>query len=218
MASHKGIPGEIPPPKRSILGVPGSRHRQYCRYDLKLDPSASNSANLSILQTALTEKLLALEANRQPSTLHDKNYGLWRDLKSSLSYVHEDLGDVDAQEKTLLEILSNPGPAGKDLPALQNLSALYHPQALGSLRTLVKVLWKQGKTAEAEEYVGQARASIDNLAGTQFAKYQQEERDALDRVVADLKCRIHFIIITLCTSSQEVEVFELDEYFRGGED
>ncbi|KAL4923671.1 uncharacterized protein BDV17DRAFT_276489 [Aspergillus undulatus] len=63
----------------------------------------------------------------------------------------------------------------------------YSPQALRTLRTLINALSKQGKSVEAEEFVAQASASIENLAGTQFTKYQQDKRNALDKVVAHLK-------------------------------
>ncbi|PLB54120.1 hypothetical protein P170DRAFT_431780 [Aspergillus steynii IBT 23096] len=186
--------------------------------DLKLDPSASNPAKLHTLQEALTEKLLTLEAASQPSTLHEQNYNQWQDLKSSLFHVHRGLGDKEEQEKILLEMINTPSAAGRDLAALHNLSALCEekgeyekaerlalevlpaiqghallgaasPQALGSLRVLIKAMWGQGKTAQADDYVKQASASIDNLVGTPFAKYQQEERDALVEVMAGMKSK-----------------------------
>lgn len=184
--------------------------------DMKLDASASDSTKLHDLDTALTQKLLSLEASSQPSTLHEQNYNQWQDLKSSLFLVQKGLGDIDKQEEILLEMANNPSPAGRDLAALHNLSALYEekgeyqkaeqlalvvlpaiqghallgaasPQALGSLRVLIKVLWGQGKTEEADAYMSQASASIDALVGTRFAKYQQDERDALMELTASLK-------------------------------
>ncbi|KAL4899984.1 hypothetical protein BDW74DRAFT_162461 [Aspergillus multicolor] len=185
--------------------------------DLKLDPSACNNTKLNALQATLAEKLSKAEASSKPSALHTTDYNTWKSLKSSQFHVHKGLGNVDEQEKVLLELVNNPGPGpfGRDLAALHNLSALYEekgqyeeaesnardalaaiqahprlgkdtPQALGSLRVLIKVLWKQGKAIEAKELVGLAQASINNLSGTPFAKYQQEETDALEKVVAEL--------------------------------
>ncbi|KAL4861733.1 hypothetical protein BDV12DRAFT_179821 [Aspergillus spectabilis] len=218
------IPGEITPPTGPFWAsldptIAGTVAAVLTPQDIdqsKLDPSATTTNKLDALQTALTAKLSSL-----PSNLHETDYDLWKSIKSSLFHIHKGLGNVDEQEKVLLESINNPGPStnsagGKDLAAIHNLAALYEekgqyadaeanarealsgieahprlgkdtPQALGSLRVLIKALSKQGKTAEAEQYVGQARASIDNLAGTQWAKYQQEENDALDKVVAELK-------------------------------
>ncbi|RDW69106.1 Tetratricopeptide repeat [Aspergillus mulundensis] len=223
--SSQAIPGEITPPSGpfwasldpTVASTVAAVLTPQELDNLKLDPSASNSTKLNALETALAAKLSNAETSSKPSTLHSTDYNTWKALKSSLFHVHKGLGNIDEQEKILLELVNNPGPGplGRDLAALHNLSALYEetgqykeaesnarkaltdiqahsrlgkdtPQALGSLRVLIKALWKQGKVVEAKEYVGQAQASISNLAGTPFAKFQQEETDALGKIVAEL--------------------------------
>lgn len=171
-----------------------------------LDPSLSNPEKLDLLEKTLIQKL----------PLVDNDYTSTQSLNSALFHIYRGTGDLEKQEKVLLQLVGNPSPNGPDLPALQNLAALYEdkgehakaeklaretlpllqghpvlgkdsPQSLGSLRILINALWKQGKTEEAEQVIQEARSSIDNLEGGQFAAYQQEEKDALDKVVAELK-------------------------------
>ncbi|KAE8356757.1 hypothetical protein BDV28DRAFT_65237 [Aspergillus coremiiformis] len=183
---------------------------------LNAEPTLSNPAKLELLEKTLSQKLLSLENTVKPSSLHEKDYATWQSLNSALFHVHRGTGDVEKQEKILLELVNHPGPSGQDLPALQNLARLYEekneyakaeklaretlpllqahpvlgkdsPQSLGSLRILIKALWKQGKTGEAENLIQEANGSIEKLAGTQFSAYQQEEKEVLSKIVGELK-------------------------------
>ncbi|KAE8312999.1 major facilitator superfamily domain-containing protein [Aspergillus transmontanensis] len=184
--------------------------------NINLDPTTPNATKLTILEQALTQKLQSLENAAKPTPLYEKDHPTWQSLKSALFHINRGTGDVEKQESLLLEQVNHPGPKGKDLAALQNLAGLYaekgeyekaerlaretvpalrehpvlgrdSPQVLGSLRILIKALAGQGKIGEAEGVIGEAEESIENLAGGQFEEHQQEERDALEKVVAGLK-------------------------------
>ncbi|KAK6812729.1 hypothetical protein RU639_011403 [Aspergillus parasiticus] len=184
--------------------------------NINLDPTTPNATKLTLLEQALTQKLQSLENAAKPTPLYEKDHPAWQSLKSALFHINRGTGDVEKQESLLLEQVNHPGPKGKDLAALQNLAGLYEekgeyekaerlaretvpalrehpvlgrdsPQVLGSLRILIKALAGQGKIGEAEGVIGEAEESIENLAGGQFEEHQQEERDALEKVVAGLK-------------------------------
>ncbi|RAQ50231.1 hypothetical protein AFGD_011601 [Aspergillus flavus] len=184
--------------------------------DINNHSTLSNPAKFELLEQALTRKLLSLEESANSSSLHDTDYPTWQRLNFALFHVLRGAGDAARQKETLLKLVHNPGPSGQDVAALQNLATLYEetgehaqaeklaketlpllrqhpalgqdsPQSLGSLRILIKALWKQGKEKEAEQVIQEASASIDRLAGGKFSDVQQEEKEALETVVADLK-------------------------------
>lgn len=57
------------------------------------------------------------------------------------------------------------------------------PQALGAMRTLVICVGRQGRYAEAQEWVKRCEAVIDAMAKTDFSKYVGDEKAALVREV-----------------------------------
>lgn len=56
----------------------------------------------------------------------------------------------------------------------------YSPQALGTMRCLIKCVGKQGRYDEAEEWVKKCEAAIEAMSGTDFKKYVPEEKEALE--------------------------------------
>ncbi|GAB1195467.1 hypothetical protein APSETT444_004726 [Aspergillus pseudonomiae] len=176
--------------------------------------------------TILEGKLLSLEECAKPSSLYDRDYPTWQRLHSALFHVIRGTGDADKQKDILLKLVGNAGPGGNDVVALQNLAALYEetgehdqaerlaketlpllqehralgldrPQSLGSLRVLIKALWKQGKVEEAKQVIQEACGSVDRLAEGQFSDFQQEEREALETAVADFE-EVNDRLLILC--------------------
>lgn len=82
--------------------------------------------------------------------------------------------------------------ARKVLPWLQghaHLGTADSPQALGSMRVLVKSIWMQARYAEAEEWIERCRLSIEKMGTGMFAKYQEDERAQFEAEVEVLKRR-----------------------------
>ncbi len=79
----------------------------------------------------------------------------------------------------------------RDLPALLRSTPLLgpgpSPQELGSRRSLMEALAKQGKYEEAKKLNEEGYAVIAELAKGKFAKYEQEEIEAMDEVKGNLK-------------------------------
>ena len=79
----------------------------------------------------------------------------------------------------------------RDLPALLRSTPLLgpgpSPQELGSRRSLMEALAKQGKYEEAKALNEEGYAVIAELAKGKFAKYEQEEIEAMDEAKGNLK-------------------------------
>jgi hypothetical protein len=56
------------------------------------------------------------------------------------------------------------------------------PQALGNRRLLIECVARQGRAAEAERLCVEVYGVVGEMAGTKFAKYEEEERVALHEV------------------------------------
>jgi hypothetical protein len=62
------------------------------------------------------------------------------------------------------------------------------PQALGTTRTIIRCMWKQGgsKVEDARRLVAETDALIDDMGNGKFSKYQDEERQMLRDLVDEL--------------------------------
>lgn len=63
------------------------------------------------------------------------------------------------------------------------------PQALGSMRTLIQAAWHQGgaKREEAKRLIRETSDLIEDMGSSKFAKYQEEERQMLQKLKEELE-------------------------------
>ena len=98
---------------------------------------------------------------------------------SMLSYVLEQAGKYAEAEAATLECLEWINGLPKCGPN--------SPQALGSMRGLIKCIGKQGRYTEAEEWIKKCEKSIEEMGKTDFKKYVPEEIEALEQERKDLE-------------------------------
>ena len=98
---------------------------------------------------------------------------------SMLSCVLEQAGKYAEAEAAALECLD----WIKGLPKCGPNS----PQALGSMRGLIKCVGKQGRYTEAEEWIKTCEQSIKEMGKTDFKKYVPEEQEALEEERKDFE-------------------------------
>jgi len=183
---------------------------------MNLDGTLSAAEKEQLLLGKLKEKLAIKEEEVAPNRLHDSDYKAWNTLKLAIGGFEGLLGNVEESSKITQERYEN-GPNGtKDMGALSDLGGRMEqlgryaeaenialevlawvqgnptlgpdsPQALGSIRVLVKSTWKQGKYDDAKEWIQKCRQTIDELAKGRFAKYEAEERKQIDDDVEELE-------------------------------
>jgi len=77
------------------------------------------------------------------------------------------------------------------LPFLQTAERLGKdsPQALGTTRTIIEAPWKQGgnKVMKAHRLAEETGELMEAMGTSKFAKYQEEERQMLRDLVAQLE-------------------------------
>ncbi|KAH9827156.1 Tetratricopeptide repeat [Teratosphaeria destructans] len=86
-----------------------------------------------------------------------------------LSCLFEDTGRFPEAEAAAREVL----PWMEQHPLLGG--GRESPQAVGCMRTLARSLWKQGRYAEADDWLAQCRRAIAGMRGGRFAKYCEDE-------------------------------------------
>lgn len=183
---------------------------------MNFDATLPSTEKLRYLRGILKKKLAEKEKEAAPVTLHDSDYKSWNALKLAIGGLEDLLGNLEEAVKITRERYEN-GPDGtKDMAALSDLGGRTErlgdypeaekialealawiqsipplgpnsPQALGSMRVLVKSTWKQGKYDDAKEWIQKCRSSIDELAKGRFAKYEAEERKQIDDDVEELE-------------------------------
>ena len=176
-------------------------------------PLPAEKTELVSLDQQIRRLLLQYQLSVGSRRLEDVAYKVWQSLLSTLYQVNRKLGRLDEQDKVLRKLVDKLSPTGrKDLAALSNLAFVSgdlgkyeeserlateslkliqeheqlgkdSPQALGAMRAKILALWKQGKIADAKALISETFAIIDSMAGGKFAKYQDEEKIALDKVV-----------------------------------
>ncbi|KAI7262385.1 hypothetical protein KC343_g468 [Hortaea werneckii] len=138
---------------------------------------------LVFLRDKINKVLLAEIARVVPNQLRDVNYTRWTSLQAALTTMENILGRLDTVERLGHELYEHGPDGSKDLSALHALSGVLEeegkyseaevaarlvlpwlqsqpklgdgssPQALGSMKIIVKSLWKQGKITEAQIWV-----------------------------------------------------------------
>jgi hypothetical protein len=98
---------------------------------------------------------------------------------SGLSHVLEQKGEYEEAEKICRQVM----PEFREHKAL----GVDSPQTLGNTRHLIQCVWKQGKEEEAQDLIKETYELIENMGKGKFAKYEIEEKEALDELVLDLQ-------------------------------
>ena len=183
---------------------------------MTFDPSLSKEEKLQYLRHNLSNTLDEKEKDAAPLPLREVDYQSWHQLKFGLGALDHFLGDQVSEERIVRELYEN-GPNGtKRMDALHNLSGLLEnqrryaeaeaaalevlpwmesqqmlgsdsPQILGCMRVLVKCTWKQGKDAEAREWIEKCEDCIRRMGEGKFAKYQEAERKQFDEELKALE-------------------------------
>jgi len=102
----------------------------------------------------------------------------WQTL-SGLSNVLEQKGEYAEAEKIRRAVM----PEFRECKGL----GLDAPQTLGNTRQLIECVWKQGKEAEAQDLIKDTYNLIAGMGKGKFARYEIEEKEALDELVLDLE-------------------------------
>lgn len=173
---------------------------------LEVDDNTSPEMKLGMLRDRIEDNFHTESAKVAPSQLRDVDYTRWRNLQAGLSTMNFCLGDFEAAESIGKQMYEHGPDGKLDMSALHAQSNLWltmgkyaeaeaaarlvlpwlqahpalgdenSPQALGSLKILVKSLWEQGKNEEAQVWVEQCEAFIDGMGDSKFSKYQEDER------------------------------------------
>ena len=183
---------------------------------LPIDPDSTleKHSKLETLIKLLRELLAKKEAESSPKSFYDVDFAGWDRLwlaiytlqdqledpeaegtlrmlcdrrkdKTNLSHQHTLAGllldrgkfaEAEALEKGVKEWLD--GQLGKD-----------SPQALSARRIIAQAQWKQGpsRRAEANDTIADLTRIIDSMGTSQFAVYQEEEREMAGKLILDLK-------------------------------
>ncbi|KAK5994533.1 hypothetical protein PT974_05011 [Cladobotryum mycophilum] len=135
------------------------------------------------LGIATMQKFLAMPKEEEETirTLVETTEGRaqvsWQDMMADLSLRNGNFASAEATAREVLPVLQTHEKCGQD-----------SPQALGTTRTLIASMWKQGgvKEDEARVLLQETFALIDGMGDGKFAKYQEEEREMLQ----DLKDKL----------------------------
>jgi len=98
---------------------------------------------------------------------------------SGLSHILQQKGEYAEAEKVTRAVL----PEFREHKSL----GLDAPQTIGSTRHLIECVWKQGKEVEAQQLIKETYDLIGGMGMGKFAKYEIEEKEALDELVLDLE-------------------------------
>ncbi|KAK7931992.1 hypothetical protein PG985_002704 [Apiospora marii] len=157
----------------------------------------------------------AAEDDDSRQTFYDVNYPRWRAVWLAVCSAQQELGQRVEAEDTL-RMLHEKRRDPANLSHLHSLASLLltrgvyaeaermeldvrtwldsrlgrdSPQALGARRMLAEATWKQGATRrqEAGDVVDEMRVIIDGMGAGQYAAYQDEEREMLDKLVLSLQ-------------------------------
>lgn len=172
---------------------------------------------LKFLLSELESRLSAHEAAVAPEKLHQANPVAWSRLLLGMSTLQKFLGMSQEEAETIRVMLSTTegnarvpwlnmladldvrngnfaeaeSLAREVLPWMQKHERLGRdsPQALGTTRTIIRSMWKQGgdKLDEAKRLVGETVTLIDGMVTSKFSKYQDEERQMLTDLVSELE-------------------------------
>jgi hypothetical protein len=183
--------------------------------DMNLDDTLDKDQKLHLLLRLLQEKLAAREAQVSPQPLRMVDYSEWQRLMIGIETMQKFL-DLPEEEDTLRIIMESGKDGNRNMSGVNMMAAfkekhgLYmeaetlarevlpfmqghemlgpdSPQAFGTIRTLIRTIWKQGRGEEARDLLKTTSDLIEKMGDGKFRKYQAEERDMLQGVVAELE-------------------------------
>ncbi|KAK2603900.1 hypothetical protein QQS21_003935 [Conoideocrella luteorostrata] len=102
----------------------------------------------------------------------------WLNMMSGLSLRSGNFASAEAAAREVLPVMQTHEKCGPD-----------SPQALGTTRTIIASMWKQGgaKEDEARRLAEETSALIEGMGCSKFAKYQEEEREMLRELTEKLE-------------------------------
>jgi hypothetical protein len=174
---------------------------------------------LRLLLRLLQEKLAKEEAATVPQqSLNKQDYPRWNQLVQGI-YIVEDQLDLPQAEQTVRTLVEGrPDESNVVPPHLLSEYLVKHgkyeeaeqtarpvlawmdaqprlgkasPQALGARRIIARALWFQGsaRRAEAKALVAEIHELVDSMAGGKFEVYQDEEKQTIEELTAELEKR-----------------------------
>lgn len=102
----------------------------------------------------------------------------WLNMLADLNLRNGDYGEAERLSREVLPWMQNHEKLGND-----------SPQAFGTTRIIIQSAWKQGgrKEDEARRLIEATFGLIDGMGESKFAKYQEEEREMLQALKANLE-------------------------------
>ncbi|GKZ26645.1 hypothetical protein AbraIFM66951_002495 [Aspergillus brasiliensis] len=187
--------------------TPSSRARAIRSRRARYGSSASQPEKLAVILDILQEKVKHEEAKYTlPDKFHTANQPLFSRLLLAIASVNVSLGQIDKAEDAYRTLVAKRNDES-DLVPVYNLSGfLIHdgtaskveeglelagpcmewldkklgrasPQAIGVRRNIAEAEWKLGRRERAGEMIKEVYECIDELKGTKFAVYEDDERE-----------------------------------------
>ncbi|KAI3399352.1 hypothetical protein diail_7079, partial [Diaporthe ilicicola] len=184
---------------------------------IQFDATLTETQRLEFLLSQLQSKLTTRQAAVAPEKLHVADPVIWQRLLLGIETLQKFLGLFEDEAETIRTMLSTMEGdarvpwqnmladldmrngnfaeaevlAREVLPWMQNHVKLGvdSPQAFGTTRMLITSLWRQGggKKDEAKGLIKETSALIEGMTESKFAKYQDEERQMLVDLEAELQ-------------------------------
>lgn len=182
---------------------------------MHLDASLDKPQKLHLLLKLVQERLASREVEVVPESLLSFDFGEWQRLMLAIQTMQNCLG-LPEEEETVRIIMKN-GRDGKRnisgvnmmarfkekhglyseaealareaLPVLRGheMLGVDSPQVLGTTRTLIRCVWKQGLEKEARKLVNETSDLIERMGHGKFRKYQAEEQIMIRDLVVELE-------------------------------
>ncbi|KAK8069257.1 hypothetical protein PG994_005873 [Apiospora phragmitis] len=188
--------------------------RLSARFDDKLDRATKLELLARLLHEESDEQDAAAAGADSSRTFYDVDYIRWRAVWLAISSVQLELGQRAEAESTL-RMLHEKRRDPANLSHLHTLASLLlargeyleaermetdvkawldgcvqrdSPQALSARRMLAEATWKQGtdRRTEAEQVLDEMRVIIGKMGAGQYAVYQDEEREMMDKLARTL--------------------------------
>ncbi|GKZ33973.1 hypothetical protein AbraIFM66950_004104 [Aspergillus brasiliensis] len=189
-----------------LKALPPPELEQY-DLDARYGSSASQPEKLAVILDILQEKVKHEEARYTlPERFHTADHPLYSRLLLAIASVNVLLGQTDKAEDAYRTLVAKRKDES-DLVPVYNLSGfLIHdgtaskieeglelagpcvewldkklgrasPQAIGVRRNIAEAEWKLGRRERADEMIKEVYDCIDELKGTKFAVYEDDERE-----------------------------------------
>ncbi|RAK96755.1 tetratricopeptide repeat protein [Aspergillus ibericus CBS 121593] len=186
------------------------------KYDLDARyGSATQTEKIAVTLDILREKLQHEESKyTPPAEFYTADHDAWSDIWLSIAYISMKLDRMDEAEE-VYRMLVTKRLDPNDLVPANNLCAFLvkntskyeevktlsapcmewldkklgraSPQAIGVRKNIAEAEWKQGNRERAQEMIAEIFECIDELKGSRFAVYEDDEREYAQGWEEDLK-------------------------------